>query len=512
MAYLLRKWKDNTIKSRMYQYLFLVIGAAVLINAATMLFFQINMGRYEKTMEQVLELNHFYIDLEEGNSFLGNYMKSGTPEIYQSMEAALEEADYLLAALEEGGISQGFVRDIQDMRRMLGTYLEAARAIQEQLFRTDETGFTSGMLETVLELYDEAQEVYALMDGEFKNLHLSLLDYANTRMAVLNWQKKFFLAEWVGAILLMIFWSILRGRKLTEQIVSPIQALTEKAVEIRDGSMAEFTEAHIQEAGSRELQILIHVFNMMIDQIQKQFRATEEAAAAKARLHQQELENLKITNLLRTSELRALQMQMNPHFLFNTLNMIAKTAYLGDSEETVFLLQKTAQLLRYSLDYMGKSVTLARELEILDCYVCLQEKRFAERIDFDFDLDERFHQVLVPCLILQPLVENSITHGVGMYTSGARILIRTRYLEEERRGMISVVDNGLGMEPQQLARVRENLDTMEIGGASCEQIGLENVYMRLKNFFEGDAQMELYSVPNQETEIRILIPAKERGE
>lgn len=353
MAYLLRKWKDNTIKSRMYQYLFLVIGAAVLINAATMLFFQINMGRYEKTMEQVLELNHFYIKLEEGNSFLGSYMKSGTSEIYQSMEAALEEADYLLAALEEGGISQEFVRDIQDMRRMLGTYLEAARAIQEQLFRTDETGFTSGMLEMVLELYDEAQEVYGLMDGEFKNLHLSLLDYANTRMAVLNWQKKFFLAEWVGAILLMIFWSILRGRKLTEQIVSPIQALTEKAVEIRDGSMAEFTEAHIQEAGSRELQILIHVFNMMIDQIQKQFRATEEAAAAKARLHQQELENLKITNLLRTSELRALQMQMNPHFLFNTLNMIAKTAYLGDSEETVFLLQKTAQLLRYSLDYMG---------------------------------------------------------------------------------------------------------------------------------------------------------------
>lgn len=157
-------------------------------------------------------------------------------------------------------------------------------------------------------------------------------------------------------------------------------------------------------------------------------------------------------------------------------------------------------------------MTLARELEILDCYVCLQEKRFAERIDFDFDLDERFHQVLVPCLILQPLVENSITHGVGMYTSGARILIRTRYLEEERRGMISVVDNGMGMEPQQLARVRENLDSVEIGGASCEQIGLENVYMRLKNFFEGDARMELYSVPNQETEIRILIPAKERGE
>lgn len=508
----MRKWKDNRIKSRMYQYLFLVIGAAVLINAATMMFFQSNMKRYEKTMEQVLALNRFYIELGEGNNLLGSYVQDGNGETYQTMEETLGEADLFLAALQEDGISQGFMRDIRDMRCMLESYLEYAQAIRDQIGCLGKESFTSGMLEMVLELYGQAQEVYGLMDGEFKNLNLSLLDYANTRMAVLNRQKKFYLVEWAGALLLMIFWSILRGQRFTEQIVSPIQTLTKKAVEIREGSMAEFTEVRIQEAGSQELQILIHVFNMMIDQIQKQFKATEEAAAAKARLHQQEMENLKITNLLRTSELKALQMQMNPHFLFNTLNMISKTAYLGDSEETVFLLQKTAQLLRYSLDYMGKSVTLARELEILDCYVCLQEKRFADRIDFDFDLDERFHQVLVPCLILQPLVENSITHGVGMYTSGARILIRTRYLEQKKKGMISVVDNGLGMDKQKLEQVREKLAQAEGREVPCQEIGLENVYMRLKKFFMGEAQMEIYSVPRQETEIRILIPAKEKGE
>ena len=77
--------------------------------------------------------------------------------------------------------------------------------------------------------------------------------------------------------------------------------------------------------------------------------------------------------------------------------------------------------------------------------------------------------------------------------------------------MISVVDNGLGMEPEQAEKVRKRLETVKIGQDSCQQIGLENVYMRLKNFFEGDVGIEIYSIPRQETEIRILIPVKEEN-
>ena len=113
----------------------------------------------------------------------------------------------------------------------------------------------------------------------------------------------------------------------------------------------------------------------------------------------------------------------------------------------------------------------------MDCYVCIQEKRFGDRIDFDFDLDERFHQIQIPCLILQPLVENCISHGVGMYTSGARILIRTRYLEDRHQGMISVIDNGLGVPEDDLRSIRQKL----VGDWDSSQgIGLGNVAMRLK--------------------------------
>ena len=134
----------------------------------------------------------------------------------------------------------------------------------------------------------------------------------------------------------------------------------------------------------------------MVLRIQKQMEEIQENASAKERLKNQELENLRINNRLKSSELKALQMQINPHFLFNTLNMISQTAYMESAEDTAALLGTTARLLRYTLDNTDKAVTLAREIEILGNYVELQEKRFGERISFEFDLDESFHQMVIP--------------------------------------------------------------------------------------------------------------------
>ena len=487
----------------MNHYLMLIIGMAVMINVISLLFYSLNTSQYEAHMKQVLNLNQFYVNLSTGNIALCNYVQNGADSNYQQFFESMETAEGLLASLEYERISQSFLRDIQDMRAMLSTYRKNGVQIRNYILEWGTKSNSSNALKGVLDLYDNASEIYSEMDGEFKNLHLELLEYTNTEMRTLEHRKKLYIAELFIVILVTLDWALYQGRRMADRTAVPIQELTEAAVKIRDGKLAEFDEVKAHASYTRELQILITVFNLMIDQIQEQFRISQEVADAKLRLHEQELENLKITNQLHASELKVLQMQINPHFLFNTLNMISKTAYLGNSEETVFLLNQTAQLLRYSLDYMGKSVTLERELEILDCYVCIQEKRFGDRIDFDFDLDERFHQIQIPCLILQPLVENCISHGVGMYTSGARILIRTRYLEDRHQGMISVIDNGLGVPENDLRSIRQKL---EGDWDSSQGIGLGNVAMRLKSFFHNQASVELYSIPNQETEVRILLP------
>ena len=199
-------------------------------------------------------------------------------------------------------------------------------------------------------------------------------------------------------------------------------------------------------------------------------------------------------------------MQINPHFLFNTLNLISQTAYVEGADQTSALLDSTSALLRYTLDNASREVSIYRELEILDIYVSILEKRFAGRIRFFFDLDERFHDQKVPALIFQPLVENAINHGVGMYLEGGEVHICTEYFPDRNRGRICVWDNGAGLSQDEAKEVNQRMKEVKEGEA---RIGLANVYARLQAFFQGRATMEIYSEPAVRTQIVIEIPVDE---
>ena len=109
----------------------------------------------------------------------------------------------------------------------------------------------------------------------------------------------------------------------------------------------------------------------------------------------------------------------------------------------------------------------------------------------------------IPCLILQPLVENAITHGVGSYTENGKIQIKTVYDEEQKCGIISIGDNGLGMTPERVEQLQQELHCQKI---QREKIGLANVYMRLQIFYDQKAKMEISSIPGEWTEIRLILP------
>lgn len=135
----------------------------------------------------------------------------------------------------------------------------------------------------------------------------------------------------------------------------------------------------------------------------------------------------------------------------------------------------------------------------------MQEQRFGKRIRFLFELDERFHQTRVPCLILQPLVENSIIHGVGSYVKDGQILIRTQYLEEQKKGQIVISDNGEGIPEEELQELREKLSSE---WEKQERVGLANVYQRLAIFFERKADFEIESRAGEGTQVLIRIPVE----
>lgn len=497
------------------EYTWFLMGLTFLMLLVFWGFYIFSNSCYQKNTDHVLTLNSFYNDLDSSSQVLNQYMNSGTDADYEKLCDLVSDLTANMKRLQNIQISESFQRDMKDLGCQLEEYQKILELLHEHIQQGKKASTDSSVLESITEDSEKSNRMYQLMNAQYKEIYLRLFYSMNKKQQELNTGLTvlcFFL--FVGIFVLM-YWTMKRAQRMTESIADPLQKLTVAAEQVRDGELEFFQEVQMHTASYEEVRTLIGVFNMMVMQLRDQINVIKEKARTEAALHEKELENMRIVNLLKTSELKALQMQMNPHFLFNTLNMIARTADLGDTDKTSVLLQKTAQLLRYNLDYSGKMVSLAKEIEMLGNYVYLQEQRFGSKIFFDFDLDERFHNISIPCFILQPLVENAIVHGINKkiieqnpeeeyipLEDRGTVIIRTLYLPEKNQGEISIIDNGAGMTEEARQSILAGLDADSEQG---EKIGLANVHMRLKLVFGERYHLIVRSREGQGTEITVRL-------
>ena len=494
--------KTKTIRSQLMGFLIDTVIVSMVLVVTTLAVYRHVEKEYEQSTEQILLLNSYYNTLDDINGDVYTYTLEGNENVYKQIAEKCSSNQIKLKQLAEIHAGKRFYRDVRDVEQMFLLYIQRIKKIYDHSYLCEE--MTIGSKAIINKYYNKTQEVYKAIDAQFQNLYSELLeavDYRNDQAA----KRNFWLMADLIAVIAFVF--LRQGMSifaLSNSEVKPIQDLTENAQQFGKKDMSRIEYVKLEQEAEEELRMLIQVYNSMIRRIQIQICTIQENASAQQKLKDQELENLKIRNMLKTSELKALQMQINPHFLFNTLNMISQTAYMEGAEQTVTLLDSTARLLRYTLDYTDKSVTLSREIEILGHYVELQEYRFGDRIRFEFDLDECFHQVHVPSLILQPLVENAVSHGVGMKTRDAIITIRTRYQPEEQMGIVEIKDNGVGMDADRLQKLkREMKENLETG-----KIGLSNIYMRVHIFYEDQGDVQIYSTEGEGTTVRICLPVK----
>lgn len=493
MAFVQWKSSPDTTERKLNIFFGQNIFFAFLLSITTILFCILSDSRYEQSSAQQLELHYFYQEFENLHSGLTVYVTKGNNEVLEVVEKSLSRLEASVEVLQSLKISTIYQRDISDVAKMLENYGVYVNEILRQQ-------------DTKNEAYYEAETVYQAVSAEFRSLNYQILEYTHVVMARLRLTQRFYIVLISIFLILMMGVDIIYSIGISHSIVDPITELTSSIRGYHAKNLSEYKEIVLHSASNEEMNILVKVFNTMIKTIQGQMERLREHADIEIRLHQKEVENLQISNLLRTSELKSLQMQINPHFLFNTLNMISQTAYIEGADQTSLLLDSTATLLRYALDFAIRAVPLSKEIENLGIYVSLLEHRFGGRIHFTFDLDESFHNIMVPALILQPLVENSITHGVGMYVKDGYVQIRTEYDELKNRGIIRIQDNGLGMNQEELKKVYIEMNEPK----NAEQkLGLSNVCTRLQIFFHGKAEIAIKSIPKVETEITIFLPCGE---
>jgi two-component system, LytTR family, sensor kinase len=214
--------------------------------------------------------------------------------------------------------------------------------------------------------------------------------------------------------------------------------------------------------------------------------------------YEREIREQEIGKLATEAELRALRAQINPHFLFNALTTIGYLIQTAPPRALQTLLRLTS-LLRAVLKSEGEFTTLGRELEVVEAYLDIEHARFEQRLRVTIDVPPRLRNIRLPPLVLQPIVENAVKHGIAQKQIGGEIVIRARVDrlgDDTRRLSLIVEDTGAGTTADALERGR---------GAG---VGLRNVERRLQAHYETSASLSIRTVPGEGTVVEILMPVE----
>ncbi|MCT4544026.1 MAG: sensor histidine kinase [Vallitalea sp.] len=272
------------------------------------------------------------------------------------------------------------------------------------------------------------------------------------------------------------------------QIIHPLHHLQQLMLKVSDNQL----DIHMTYTKNDEIGILTTQFNNMIDRLNKLIYENYQT-----KLKQQELMFLE-----KEAQLNALQQQINPHFLYNTLESINWMAYKCKAFNICDMVTALGDFFRGSITKSKDFITFEEEIEHLKNYIYIQQIRYQGRFTIEWDINQEVTVYKTVKLILQPIVENAIVHGIDNLQSGGYIKIQG-YMDNSKIHF-NIIDNGTGILKQDLERLRNGLTNPSANEAS---VGIFNVYRRLQLYFDKDFVFNINSEVNKGTTVSFSIPA-----
>lgn len=281
--------------------------------------------------------------------------------------------------------------------------------------------------------------------------------------------------------LVLLYFLLTSSKRLSRKIVDPIDMICERLEAIGKGSL--LVREPIQ-ADVEEVQLLSDGIENMVERLIWQINKNTEQEKQRRR-----------------TELALLQAQINPHFLYNTLDTIVWLIESGEISGAVKMVASLSNYFRFSLS-RGKSViTLEEEEQHIRSYLEIQQMRYSDLMDYEIDIPDQLKKYILPKLTLQPLVENALYHGIK--NRRRKGLIRLTGRKENEHIILEVMDDGRGMSEERLNEVRASLNA-----GKTEGFGLRTVHQRIRILFGGEYGLTLVSTPDVGTKIFVTIPMK----
>jgi len=379
----------------------------------------------------------------------------------------------------------------RNLAGLVESYLQDTEASVRAKRGRDVAGYTN-YFESSERDAELAREVIARIEGMFLDDSLKAFTaYDDAIPSVLASNVALVISATLLGFMLLVRYSY----KLTD----PLSRLAQAAREIGRG---EYGGELLVPESNDEIGTTAAAFESMRESVRRAFEELKSKAEVERTLMEERMRVLDMDHKLKGAELLALQTQINPHFLFNTLSAGMQLALMERADKTGDFLENLAEFIRYALRPPSRSVLVSDEIECVERYVWLLRLRFGERYRFEMEIESRALEIETPALLLQPLVENAVAHGLRDREEGGLVRIAARLSGGE--ALLSVEDSGDGMTEEQARRVIScgaESDGIHEGG-----IGLWNVVRRVALATDGRGRVELESAPGKGTLVTIRIP------
>lgn len=486
-----RRWKDVPLGRKVLLAVVSIMLLMLVINI--ILYSQINktIRRMDTVYSSNVDLTELSDSLSDVQEALYAYLSVKTSDSLENYYKSEQTYRNLLENLGNQISSNPTMLLERNIRKMSESYLALAEeAVSAKRGRN---------VEKYKELYDSSQNLYSyintyideLNSQQFRNNSAS---YQTLREALeyLEISSLVLMTVMMGIGILMLF-------GITKGMIEPLTNLAETANLVGQGN---FNVKMPPTDSLDEVGIVTWAFNTMVESLEEYIIRTTRSMEKEQQMMEREL---LMKNHLKEAQLKYLQSQINPHFLFNSLNAGAQLAMLEDAEKTCIFVEKMADFFRYNVKKGLEDASLEEELAAVENYIYILNVRFAGEIHFTRQADERIMDCRVPSMILQPIVENAVNHGIrNIDWEGC---IHLEIMEEEGRIFIRIRDNGKGMSQE---RIQEVLSGQAGDGeeqSDSTGVGMNNVISRLELYYNQKNLVEIRSRgENKGTEVILKLP------
>lgn len=472
---------QRSLRRRLLRYFFIIILLFSTITVMSLVLFQTTLRTLVSFQQNLLDIHSIAQNINLRYTQIENFASSGNRDYLADFTSSMDRHLSLIQDLRRRSQSDLYY-PLVDLENMLISFREEAMILidlveqdTERIYVTKELSYLRRMANYIID------EVNAIQGTE---LDAGQLLYKQAADRVTLDENISYILIGITIILCIAF-----AIRYSRQIAIPIHSLAERLQEFAAGDL-DISPMKVE--GRDEVGILIDSFNHMTAEIREHIHATRRQAELERRLAEQERAVIEAQSLQKQAELELLQSQINPHFLFNTLNSVGALADMEEAARTQDMVASLSHILRYALKRSKELVPLREEVETVRHYMAIQKVRYGNRISYREELDQEALDCRIPGMCLQPFIENALIHGIEPKEGPGEVALRIS--RESDYTEIRISDTGLGIAPERLEQLKRN------EGPGGESMGIINVRRRLK-LFDARSQVRMTSTPGGPTEI-----------